>query len=93
MLRPLSLILSCSLLLVLYCGNVVHGQFPIVIEAERNPASESLNYFQFADIEKVIQKWSADQHLYVQGNLGLSDSQLMELESWLHQTGHTGQSS
>ena len=87
MLRPLSLILSCSLLVVLYCGNVVHGQFPIVIQAERNPASESLNYFQFADIEKVIQKWSADQHLYVQGNLGLSDSQLMELESWLHQNG------
>ena len=86
MLRTLSLALSCFLL-VLYCGNVVHGQFPIVIEAERNPASESSNYFPFADIEKVIQKWNADQHLYVQGNLGLSDSQLMELESWLHQNG------
>ena len=86
MLRSLSLTLSC-ILLVFYSGNVVQGQFPIDIQAEKNPVSGGANYFPFADIEKVIQKWSADQHLYVQGNLGLSDSQLMKLESWLQQNG------
>jgi len=84
--RLLSLSLSC-ILLMLYFGNVACGQFPKIIQAERNPALGSSNYFPFADIEKVIQKWSPNQHLYVQGNLGLSDSQLMKLESWIRQNG------
>ena len=86
MLRSLSLPLGC-LLLVLYYGNVAHGQFPIDIQAEQNPVPGSSNYFPFADIETVIEKWNPDQHLYVQGNLGISDSHLTELESWIHQNG------
>ena len=54
--------------------------------AERTVAPGSSNYFPFADIKSVIQKWSPNQHLYVQGKLGLSQSQLMGLESWLHQS-------
>lgn len=55
--------------------------------AERKSTPGSTTYFPFADIRSVIQKWSANQHLYVQGNLGLSQSQLMGLETWLHQAG------
>lgn len=47
----------------------------------------SSNYFPFADIASVIQKWDPSQHLYVQGNLGLSQAQLMGLETWLHNNG------
>ena len=58
-----------------------------LLNAERFTASGSSNYFPFADIKTVIQKWSPNQHLYVQGNLNLSQSQLMGLESWLHKAG------
>ncbi len=82
-------LLVCSSVVALCCsvataqsiaGTAAHN-------ARRNPFPGSTNYFPFNDIETVIQKWSANQHLYVQGNLGLSQSQLMGLASWLHQSG------
>ena len=56
-------------------------------KAERSATPGSSNYYPFSKIETVIQKWSPQQHLYVQGQLGLNQSQLMELESWIHQNG------
>jgi hypothetical protein len=41
----------------------------------------------FRNIEEVIENWSADQHLYVQGDLGLGKSQLADLQKWLAQNG------
>ncbi|MGN6543954.1 MAG: hypothetical protein ACTHK7_02820, partial [Aureliella sp.] len=38
---------------------------------------------QFRSIEEVVDRWSADQHVYVQGNIGVSSAQLAELEQWL----------
>ena len=35
----------------------------------------------------LIQEWTADQHLYVRGNLDLSDQELSEIEKWLDQNG------
>ena len=48
----------------------------------------SQNYYKFNDIRDVISQWQPNQHLYVKGDLGLSRSQLAELESWLHKRGH-----
>ena len=38
-------------------------------------------------IDDVITQWSADQHLYVRGNLGIGDEQLSRLETWLDENG------
>jgi len=40
------------------------------------------------NIKEVISKWNPNQHLYVKGDLGLSPTQLVELEGWLHKRGH-----
>ena len=55
--------------------------------AERAATPGNANYFPFSDIKTVIQKWKPSQHLYVQGRLGVTQSKLMELESWIHQNG------
>ena len=52
------------------------------------PSTGSLNYFRFENIKEVISNWSPNQHLYVKGDLGLSPTQLLELEGWLHKRGH-----
>ncbi len=38
-------------------------------------------------IEDVIAGWNPDQHLFVKGELGLSEQQLSELEKWLDENG------
>ena len=38
-------------------------------------------------VEDVITHWSQDQHLYVKGNIGVSQSQLKRLEDWLDKHG------
>ena len=53
----------------------------------QNPTG-SINYFRFEDVREVLQNWSPNQHLYVKGDLGLSPTQLLELEGWLHKNGH-----
>ena len=87
--RPQNLIklwMGCLLLLLLPIS-IIYGQTLRLPNAERTPVAGSSNYFPFSDVAKVIQKWSPNQHLYVQGNLGLSQSQLMGLESWIHKNG------
>ena len=42
---------------------------------------------QFNEIQEVISNWNVDQHLYVKGDVGVSDSQLSKLEAWLDQYG------
>ncbi|MEL7498394.1 MAG: hypothetical protein AAFN77_12350, partial [Planctomycetota bacterium] len=39
----------------------------------------------FSKIEAVIADWSKDQHLFVNGDVGISEDQLGRLESWLDQ--------
>lgn len=41
----------------------------------------------FTAIEQVITGFSADQHLYVQGELGVGPQQLADLEEWLDRNG------
>ena len=65
----------------------VYGQTLTSPQLERTTTRGSSNYFPFADIRKVFEQWSPSQHLYVQGNLKLSQSQLMGLESWIHKNG------
>lgn len=75
-------------LLMMFCwNNIIFAQALRSPNAERTPIPGSATYFPFSDVAQVIQKWSPNQHLYVQGNLGLSQSQLMGLESWIHQKG------
>jgi hypothetical protein len=78
--------LGCVFLLLCFTSNIC-AQSLKMPKAERTPVPGSATYFPFSDIAKVIQKWSPSQHLYVQGNLGLSQSQLMGLETWIHQKG------
>ena len=80
-------LLPVFLLSALFVNANVGAQAVRLPNAERTVSPGSSNYFPFADIKTVIQKWSPSQHLYVQGNLGLSQSQLMGLESWIHQSG------
>jgi hypothetical protein len=78
--------LGCVFLLLCFTSNIC-AQSLKMPKAERTPVPGSATYFPFSDIAKVIQKWSPSQHLYVQGNLSLSQSQLMGLETWIHQKG------
>ena len=78
---------SVILLSAFFINASVEAQAIKLPNAERNATPGSSNYYPFADIKTVIQKWSPSQHLYVQGQLGLTQSQLMGLESWIHQAG------
>jgi hypothetical protein len=69
------------------CGTLAAQEAPFTGLSPTASSSGSTRYFPFSDIKTVIQKWSPNQHLYVQGNLGLSQSQLMGLESWIHKKG------
>lgn len=42
---------------------------------------------KFGSIKKVVAKWTADQHLYVHGDIGVGKAQLAELEEWLDKNG------
>lgn len=65
------------------------GAQSVTLEKPKSSASSgSINYFRFEDIREVIQNWNPNQHLYVKGDLGLSPTQLLELEGWLHKRGH-----
>ena len=76
-----------GLLLLLFSNNIIFSQALKLPNAERQPVPGSATYFPFSDIGQVIQKWNSNQHLYVQGRLGLSQSQLVGLEGWIHQNG------
>lgn len=76
-----------SLLLLLFFSSITSAQAVSLPDAERRPVPGSASYFAFSDIRRVIQKWSPNQHLYVQGRIGLSQSQLAGLESWIHKNG------
>ena len=58
------------------------------LENPNSKTAGSLNYYRFENIKEVISNWSPNQHLYVKGDLGLSPTQLLELEGWLHKRGH-----
>ena len=75
------------LFLTLFSNSVICAQALKLPNAERAPVPGSATYFPFSDVAQVIQQWSPRQHLYVQGSLGLTTSQLMGLESWIHQKG------
>lgn len=36
-----------------------------------------------ASVQELVKQWNAGQHLYVKGNLGIGETQLNQLESWL----------
>jgi len=36
-------------------------------------------------VDDVIENWSKSQHLFIKGELGISDSQFQKLESWISQ--------
>ena len=38
---------------------------------------------KISSVDDVINNWSKDQHLFFKGKLGISDSQLQKLESWI----------
>jgi hypothetical protein len=75
-------------LLALVTVSELRAQSVVLEKSKSTTSSGSLNYFRFENIREVISKWSPNQHLYVKGDLGLSPSQLVELESWLHKRGH-----
>lgn len=75
-------------LFLIFIGNrIAVAQALKLPTAERVPAPGSATHFTFSDVSQVVQKWSPNQHLYVQGRIGLSQSQLNGLESWIHQNG------
>ncbi|MGN6136870.1 MAG: hypothetical protein ACTHOU_20500, partial [Aureliella sp.] len=41
----------------------------------------------FDNVEEVVAKWSADQQLYVHGNIGVGARQLADLQRWLKEHG------
>ncbi len=76
-----------GLFLTLGCNSNIFAQARKSPGAERSPVRGSATYFPFSDVRQVIEKWKPNQHLYVQGGIGLSQSQLIGLESWIHQNG------
>jgi hypothetical protein len=56
-----------------------------VCEAQEQTAPEQATHraMKFRAVKKVIARWSADQHLYVHGDMGVGHAQLAELEQWL----------
>ena len=50
-------------------------------------SSDSPSPVLISQASDVFQKWNKDQHLYVKGDLGVSNSQLSKLESWLDDKG------
>ena len=52
-------------------------------QAKLVPLPQEEAAFVFDDIEQVLTGWSADQHLYVRGDIGVSQQQQSRLESWL----------
>ncbi len=42
---------------------------------------------RFQNVSEVVSNWQPDQHLWVHGNLQLSEERLSELESWLDANG------
>lgn len=48
-------------------------------------ASDAVRVIQSS--KDVLNHWSPDQHLYVKGNIGISQSRLNDLERWLDQNG------
>jgi len=78
--------LLCFALLSLIAKPELRAQ-AVVLENPKS-SSGSINYFRFENIKEVISKWNPNQHLYVKGDLGLSPTQLVELEGWLHKRGH-----
>lgn len=68
-------IISCLLVL----STVAVAQF----NAESGVTLNLGRYPNVGSAEEMIQAWSADQHLYVKGELGVGASQYEQLESWL----------
>jgi predicted nucleic acid-binding Zn-ribbon protein len=42
---------------------------------------------RISSIEEVISKWKENRHLYIKGNIGVSEEQLGKLQSWLSENG------
>ncbi|MBN8600669.1 MAG: hypothetical protein J0M26_06560 [Planctomycetes bacterium] len=42
---------------------------------------------RISSIEEVISKWKENRHLYIKGNVGVSEEQLGKLQSWLSENG------
>ena len=80
--------LSTIALLPQLATSQLHAQAVILEKTNSQKSNGSINYFRFEDVREVIQNWNPNQHLYVKGDLGLSPTQLMELEGWLHKRGH-----
>ena len=73
-------VLSCLILFATAAFTWLSG--PGATIAQDKPAPQ-----QFNTIQEVISNWKVDQHLYVKGKVGVSDTQLSKLEAWLDQNG------
>ena len=68
--------LSFFLITILFAGDVVAQ----VQTSSAAPAG-------FRAVSEIIKQWTPDQHLWVRGEIGVSEGQLSDLESWLDQNG------
>lgn len=74
-----------SFRIVLFLGFVLLGlpDGPAIGQEEQ----ESRIAANFDQVGEIVDQWRADQHLWVNGNLGVSPSQLDQLEQWLGENG------
>ncbi|MEI8214081.1 MAG: hypothetical protein WCI02_18165, partial [Planctomycetota bacterium] len=58
------------------------SMFPAFVLGQRTSFVGS-DYARIDSVQDVIQRWSPDQHLYVKGDLGVTQEKLNELQKWL----------
>jgi len=79
--KPLSKSSSFFLMAIFLLG------WPTIASAQRSSAPSELGYARIQAAQDVIQLWDAEQRLFVKGDIGVSDSHLTALASWLAANG------